>query len=471
MSTPVLDTAIAWWRAAGYSGSGDLQDGSGNAHHAQLGSTSGADINDPTYIEPDSWVSYAAPGTQFLYFPGTAGNYASAPHIAAYNINGDLEIEVIMDLLAEAPSANVYLAAHGTWVNGSWMFYKQNDGKLWLRWYDSGDTGYDIKSTVAAAYADGYKVTFDVDNDAGGHTVTFYKTDDMGDSWDLVEEIITGGGTTDIRDASQALTAGGGGSIAEGNLYRAIVRDGIAGTVVFDADFTDRNNVVEPYATFTEDSVNAATVTINRSATGRKSAIVDRPMFLLGTDDYLEVADHADLNFAAADSFTVMALWRRYGTPTSNCKWIDKRSGYDAGYYIMNNGTALNIKGYIEDVGASFVFSPGSPNTVAGTLAAAAFTREVSADEIDVFVNGLPSAGPQTDTTTDTLVNAANLIIGASSIPDAYLDGEFIGAAIFRSALSAAQIITAGNELQGIIALAGGSSVGLPGVPSLIHFL
>ncbi|MCH7637547.1 MAG: hypothetical protein IIA12_07775 [Proteobacteria bacterium] len=65
-------------------------------------------------------------------------------------------------------------------------------------------------------------------------------------------------------------------------------------TVVFDADFTDRGVVTEPFATFIEKSSNAATVTINRSATGRKSTVVDVPMFLLGTDDYLEIPDDAD---------------------------------------------------------------------------------------------------------------------------------------------------------------------------------
>ena len=65
----VLDRAVAYWAAKDYSGSGDLLDGSGNGHHAQLGSTPGADTNDP--------LKLPYTGTQYAYFPGSAGNEVS----------------------------------------------------------------------------------------------------------------------------------------------------------------------------------------------------------------------------------------------------------------------------------------------------------------------------------------------------------------------------------------------------------
>jgi hypothetical protein len=45
-------------------------------------------------------------------------------------------------------------------------------------------------------------------------------------------------------------------------LYRIIVRNGIDGTVAFDADFTDLTEAEEAAALFVEDSANAADVTI-----------------------------------------------------------------------------------------------------------------------------------------------------------------------------------------------------------------
>ena len=73
----VLDRAVAYWKAFDYEGSGDLLDGSGNSHDAQLGSTGGADSNDPL------WLDFSTDGVQYLYTPGVAGNTISAPHIAA----------------------------------------------------------------------------------------------------------------------------------------------------------------------------------------------------------------------------------------------------------------------------------------------------------------------------------------------------------------------------------------------------
>jgi len=109
---------------------------------------------------------------------------------------------------------------------------------------------------------------------------------------------------------------------AAGKVYAAVIKNGIDGTTVFDLD---PSVAVEPYATFVEQSSNLATVTINRSATGRKTAVVDRPLFLLGTDDYFEVPDHANLDFAAGDSFTIAIALRQYGqitvSPSRNCFW------------------------------------------------------------------------------------------------------------------------------------------------------
>ena len=45
----VIDSAELLLQAKNYSGSGAWQDESGNGHHAQLGSTSGADTNDPQF--------------------------------------------------------------------------------------------------------------------------------------------------------------------------------------------------------------------------------------------------------------------------------------------------------------------------------------------------------------------------------------------------------------------------------------
>src|SRR5205807_1447707 len=80
----VLSGAEAYWKASQYSGSGALLDLSGHGHDAQLGSSAGADTNDPLFL------AYA--GTKYVYLPGSAGNYLSTPDAAPLHVAGDLDI-------------------------------------------------------------------------------------------------------------------------------------------------------------------------------------------------------------------------------------------------------------------------------------------------------------------------------------------------------------------------------------------
>jgi hypothetical protein len=67
-----------------------------------------------------------------------------------------------------------------------------------------------------------------------------------------------------IFDGTQAVEIGstnvGASSLLSGTVYRAIVKDGIGGTTVYDADFSTQT---ADALAFTESSTNAATVTIN----------------------------------------------------------------------------------------------------------------------------------------------------------------------------------------------------------------
>lgn len=51
-----MDSAVAYWRPDQYSGAGELFDLNGNGYHVQLGSTSGADTNDPTFVSGEGFV-------------------------------------------------------------------------------------------------------------------------------------------------------------------------------------------------------------------------------------------------------------------------------------------------------------------------------------------------------------------------------------------------------------------------------
>jgi hypothetical protein len=424
---------------------------------------SGADTNDPLFLSPDGYVSYSEPGTQYLYLPGSTGNYASTPDAAPLHITGDIDIAVRVALDQwPPPSFSTVISRYKT-AGGSdlsWrMSVQAGTNKLSFIWsYDGTNTSSGL-STAGVSASDGdvlwIRATLDVDNDSGGYDLKFY-TGGSGDtpSWSQLGNTVTGGATTVINAGTVDLQLGGYNSGATapavGKYFNAIVKDGIDGTTVFDADFTDRSNVVEPFATFTEDSSNAATVTINRSSSGRKSSVVDYPLFLLGTDDYFEIADHADLNFGANDSFTLMVLMRDYGAVAYHA-YICKRTNVATASvgYLLYRGAADIVKLEISDGTTEDADSGVDLTGVTGLLTALAGVRDTGADTLEVF-NDATSAGPSTDDTTGTLTNTNDLYVGALADASAYyVEGEIFAYTIWRSALNDSVQVAAIQELLG----------------------
>jgi hypothetical protein len=213
-----------------------------------------------------------------------------------------------------------------------------------------------------------------------------------------------------------------------GKLYHVQILNGIGGTVVLDADFTS-GITTGGQTSFVESSSNAATVTINRSTSGRKAVAVVRPVWLLGTDDYFQVADNDLLDFGATDSFTVVAVVRQWGTQTAFSRFMSKRS--TAGY-TLNIGTVGNAQFYVQGASGS-----GEANVTLtnGVLSCIAGVR--NAGTALVSVNG--STGSATDTST-SLANALNYRIGADPGGGNAGSFELLAALVFRRALSATEL-------------------------------
>jgi hypothetical protein len=205
-----------------------------------------------------------------LVLQGGSGNSASTPDSAAISITGDLDIA--LDVLATdwTPASAQVLIGKGTSVvpaNLEYALQVNTDGTLTAFW-STGASTLSATSTVAVGATDlsrrAVRAVLDVD-DGGDHTVTFYTATTFG-LWIQLGAAVTGSGTTSIQDSTNALAigsfTGGASGLFLGNVYRAQVRNGIDGPIVFDADFTK-----QPKGTtsFTEDSVNAATVTVNQS--------------------------------------------------------------------------------------------------------------------------------------------------------------------------------------------------------------
>src|SRR3990167_4571331 len=448
--TPMLSKTrgcVAAWHAGGLYGpsltpDSRLRDFISETHHAQLGSTSGAAPTDPLFLA-------AGP---YLYLPGSSGNSASAPDAAALDITGDIDLR-IKAALSDWTSGNQCLFSK--WLNTgnqrSFEFYVANTGKLGLWLSSSGVNEIAAESTAATGLADEALKWVRATWRASDGRVQFFTSDD-GTSWTQLGTDLTIAvasifvSTTDVH-VGVINVAGTPTEFAAGKFYNVQMYASLDGTAQkLEIDFADATKYAVGLATLT--AVTGQTVTINRAATGRKSAIADRSLFLLGTDDYFEIVDHADLNFGVGDSFTLAVALRMYGTTADLAIAAKKSDLTTAAGYSLDFGTG--------GVAPEFTVADGTdsavdvaPTITAGIPTVVAGRRGVGEGVIQAFSGGVGSRFPTTDATTATLVNSGVLRIGRlAGAGTAYGHYEFLAAALFfRRALSDYEMRTLHREL------------------------
>lgn len=448
---PVLDRAVGVWLASAYDATNTrIFDLSGRGHHAAQ-----VDATNPL---PLKWT-----GTNYLYLPGVSGNYLSTPDAATLDITGDIEIRARVALTDWTPAAETQLVGKWT-VTGNQRSYKlsvNTNGTLLFQNSTDGAVGTVVShtSSVAPTVSDGgtlwVRVTVDVDNGSGDSDATFYtSTDDTNDptavTWTQLGTVINSGGTTSIFSGTSVVTLGaieaGTSLLMAGKLYYASILNGIGGTAAL--TINTHTQPTEPFSTFTDGT--GKTVTINRSATGRKSTMVDRTMMLFGTDDYLEIPHASDLDLGATQPLTAIYAGRSYDTtPAAVEVLIGKKDNNNttAGWFLYNNSATDYAVARIAD-------GTVNPFAITGDLTAGqAFTvglvRDVVADAVTSYQNGVLQ-NSNSDTTTATSANSEPVRIGADGGAAAlFLDGEFFGAAVFRERLTVEEINEVGKVLLG----------------------
>jgi hypothetical protein len=203
-----------------------------------------------------------------LVLKGISGQYASTPDSAALSITGDIDIQAKVALGTWTPAADMCLVAkEQTTGTRCYRLNVSSTGRLTIVHSPDGPTALTGTSTVVTGLADGatkwVRVTLDVDDGSGNRVYNFYLSDD-GAIWTQLGATVTTAGTTSLNDTAAPLEIGsrnlGVNTLVNGTVYRAIVKDGIDGATVFDADFDAQ--ALET-TSFTESSSNAATVTIN----------------------------------------------------------------------------------------------------------------------------------------------------------------------------------------------------------------
>jgi hypothetical protein len=211
----------------------------------------------------EAWIEVqrvSCPHSGYLNLPGESGSVASSADASPSPFN-DLEVTVCARRDDEwRPDGDHILAAKylTTGDQRSWRLFLDEDGggdpskegRPALQWSPDGTLG-----SIESAYAsermpiDPYGVVtlrayLDVDNGAGGWTVTFETLDGDG-NWVQLGNQITGSGTSSIHDGSADYTIGAyisGGSPLnrfEGRVYSVQIRDGQSGTIYADIDFAE----------------------------------------------------------------------------------------------------------------------------------------------------------------------------------------------------------------------------------------
>jgi hypothetical protein len=447
----LLKQAVWWIDSAHSSASGQAVTNlgwGGTALNAQLGSAGSADSNDPRYLDWD--------GENYVYLPGVASNFLSVPDEAALDITGDIDIRVRVALDDWTPSSINYLLGKAlTTPPISYRLQVGTSGVLTLVWSTDGTTAITRNSTVAPTVLDGdalwVRATLDVDNGASGHDVQFFTSPD-GVTWTQLGTTVTTAGTTSIHSGASDLTLGRGSTgtqLMTGKMYRAQVLNGIGGTPVLDVDCSQIG--AGSATSFT--ALTGQTVTVSRSTSGRKAVAVTHPLWLLGTDDYLEVADNDLIDFGATDSFTALVVHRPWGTQGTNDTLIAKKANTTnttAGWSLSGgSSTALQGQGQVGDGSAGITAVSGS--RTAGAVSLVAAVRNVATDDVIVYLNGTAGSAV-TDTTTATLANSEVMRVGRlSGAGTEYADMEFVAGALWRRALTSSELTTITSYYQGRI--------------------
>lgn len=172
-----------------------------------------------------------------LYLPGTSGNCVSAPDSAGLSVTGDLDLRLCVTRDWSGTAAIEPLIYKYDSAQVSWRFLLDGTGTPVLAWNDSGGSAKTRPASTALPTGTAklwVRVTLDVDNGAGNHTVKFYTSAD-GTTWTQLGTDSVGAGTTTIADTTATVDIGGNTATnvwLDGLIHSAEIRSGIDGTVV-----------------------------------------------------------------------------------------------------------------------------------------------------------------------------------------------------------------------------------------------
>ena len=446
----LLKQAVYWIDAAQSDNSDQVLDNQGwgaPSLTTQLGSTTSADSNDPKFLDFD--------GINYVYQTGSAFNYMEVPDSAALRVTGDFELVADVQFDSYSVGDQTVIAKNHAASQRCWVWTLAGNGQMYLDIFPDGTYANRITyTTTAHGLVAGtkywIKTTFKGDNGSSNSEVKFFYAAASATeptSWTQIGTTATAAVTAPFA-GTDSINIGainfGQNNLATGKYFQCIFRSGIDGIKLLDLD----TSIIGSGSATTFSALTGQTVTINRSTTGKKTVVVTHPVWLFGTDDYMEVADNALIDFAATDSFTLFAVQRQWNTFGTNDAILGKKANTTAataGYLLGDDGTTAALGRMQIGDGTNGTSAVTGSSRTTGTLNTLVAVRNVSTDNTIVYLNGTAGTAV-TDTTTATLANAEVMRLGRlSGAGTEYNDMELIAAAVFRRALTATEIATLTN--------------------------
>jgi hypothetical protein len=194
-----------------------------------------------------------APKTS-LWLPGTSGHYVSCPDVAGFAIT-DVDVRMFMKMDDWTPSGNKNPVGqwNGTGNQRAWQIDIDTAGRFSIIWstdgtYDPGVTYFSQQVSTGNTFTNGtfkgLRFLFDVDNGASGRSFSVHHRDDddieSSSGWTQLGSTSTTAGTTTIHNSTAVLDVGAcnNGGHVQGSFSKAVLLNGINGTVVASPDFS-----------------------------------------------------------------------------------------------------------------------------------------------------------------------------------------------------------------------------------------
>jgi Concanavalin A-like lectin/glucanases superfamily len=480
---PILNSAVAWWKATSYSSGQTLTNHgtAGSALDMRLGSTSGADSNDPLFLNHDgtNYLWIGAGGWIRVWTPQKCTQYRATPLVGSpttgavtkgysnhFNFTGVGSWKKFELLDADN---NVLVTYNWTGPDASLLTPVETIGNNLLEiqsGYETGSSGFTTVGPINPASAHGrstdraYSGTYSYKVVAPGNT-NYEGVYNSGFAYHLkpsTSYTFTGrvfnesSSTTSVaiavrnmayqNTASQTITTKGEWVPFSLTCVTNIENEG--GGVVPGLELLAGTSAITGAATFYLDDLSVVETTPTpRPATlpfQGNSAVIDRPQFEFAGDDYFYSSDTSALDFGVGESFTVLGscYYKPYYNWVIATKGSTNNGGFQVGMNYDGNGGPLRFR--IEDTAGNVqAATMGATPTEDSRVVIGGYVNR-SNNTARPILNGVVGGSGPDITGFGAIPVPLGVAIGATPVPNAFADFRWDNTAVWDYVLTPEEI-------------------------------